>query len=108
MPFGEIVIDEQKEMESLHKAIALGAYPRVCDLCRGNTTSFITNKDKEGNIYIKIRCKCGGESKLGQYKVGGYFWNEFKKWTPEDQPSTVKPTYPEYAPAKTQGDDVPF
>jgi DNA-directed RNA polymerase subunit RPC12/RpoP len=71
-------IEEQKEMETLHKAIALTAHPRKCSHC-GNEEGlyFVTNKDKEANVYVNLKCpKCGGRAKLGQYKAGGFFWHE--------------------------------
>ena len=80
-------IEEQEEMDSLHKAIVF-ANPRYDCVC-GNRDShkfvYRTNKDKQGNTYIKHRClTCGAESKLGKYKVGGYFWREFEKYVPKE------------------------
>jgi hypothetical protein len=84
-------IDERDEMETLHKAIVLSR-PRTKCVC-GNTEGlyFVSNKDKEGNIYINYKCpKCGARSKLGRYKVGGYFWNEFEVYKPKTEtPKTV-------------------
>lgn len=74
-------IDEKDEMESLHRAIILGNPPTVCDICQNNDSAkmkLTSNKDKEGNIYVKVRCTCGAEAKLGQYKAGGFFWHDFK------------------------------
>jgi len=80
-------IEEQKEMETLHKAIVLGN-PRMKCVC-GNIDGlyFTTNKSTtdEGTFtYINQKCpKCGARSKLGQYKAGGYFWNEFEVYQPK-------------------------
>jgi hypothetical protein len=77
-------INEPKDMEALHKAIVLTNPRNVCEVCK--TTEgfyFTTNKDKEGNIYVNVKCKCGATSKLGQYKTGGYFWHEFEQYVPK-------------------------
>jgi len=76
-------IDEQKEMETLHKAIVLSQPLRKCLLCQNVTSFYFTsNKDKEGNIYVNNKCgKCHARSKLGQYKTKGYFWREFELYT---------------------------
>ncbi len=71
-------IEEQKEMETLHKAIVLGNPKKVCNECGAKEGFyFVSNKDTEGNIYVNYKCTCGARSKLGQYKAGGYFWKEF-------------------------------
>jgi RNase P subunit RPR2 len=77
-------IDERDEMETLSKAIVLANPRRQCNEC-GNTEGFYltSNKDKEGNVYINVKCpKCGARSKLGQYKAGGYFWHDYEKYEP--------------------------
>jgi len=77
-------INEDKELETLHKIAVLGNPPTVCDECgNDNPTQFqlTSNKDKEANIYINIRCsKCEADAKLGLYKSGGFFWHKFKKY----------------------------
>lgn len=79
-----IEIEEQNEMETIHKAIVLSSPRKKCNVC-GKTYVFLTsNKDKEGNVYVNNRCGgCGATSKLGQYKTGGYFWREFEKYEPK-------------------------
>lgn len=81
-------IDEKDEMESLSRAITLGNPPRVCNICDNGDSSLMSltsNKDKEGNIYVKVRCQCRAEAKLGQYKAGGFFWHEFKVYAKDTQ-----------------------
>ncbi len=74
-------IDEGKEMDALHKAIVLGNPPRKCNECEQyDWFKLDSNKDKEGNIYVNVICKCGAKAKLGQYKTGGYFWHKFEKY----------------------------
>ena len=74
-------IEEQNEMETLHKAIVLANPIQVCNVCnKAEGKYFTSNKDKEGNIYVNWKCECGARSKLGQYKTGGYFWREFERW----------------------------
>ena len=76
-------IEEQKEMETLHKAVVLANPRQFCNLCQGISFYWTTNKDKEGNIYVNVKCrKCGASSKLGQFKTGGYFWRDFAKYEP--------------------------
>lgn len=70
-------------MDTLHKIIVLSNPRKFCNLCRNSDTEqfyFTSNKDKEGNTYINVKCKCGGRSKLGLYKSGGYFWHDYEKY----------------------------
>lgn len=85
-------IEEQKEIEALHKAAVLGNPPKYCNLCKnGQYFSLDSNKDKEGNVYVNVVCKkCGAKAKLGQYKVGGYFFHKFKEWKRNDQKEQIK------------------
>jgi hypothetical protein len=78
-------IDEQKEMEALHKAAVFGNPPRYCQECQNSEHfSLDSNKDKEGNTYVNIVCRqCWAKAKLGSYKVGGYFWHKFRQWSKE-------------------------
>jgi len=90
-------IEEQKEMETLHKAIVLGNPRRHCVECDATEGFyFTTNKSTtdEGTFtYVNYKCgKCGARSKLGQYKAGGYFWNEFEKWEGKKQTKEEPPT----------------
>jgi len=74
-------VDEKDEMDALHKAIALASPKSVCTNCNdvGMENKYLaTNKDKEGNTYVNIKCNCGARSKLGRYKVGGFFWNDYE------------------------------
>jgi RNase P subunit RPR2 len=82
----KFVIDEKDEMDTLHKIIILSNPRTYCSVCRNNEVKgfkFTTNKDKEGNTYVNVKCKCGARSKLGQYKTGGYFWHEFEVYQKE-------------------------
>jgi hypothetical protein len=78
----EFEVDEKSEMETLNKAITLSNPPTCCTVCKNSDKSkfkFTSNKDKEGNIYVNIKCICGAKAKLGLYKTGGFFWHrEFK------------------------------
>jgi len=96
-------IEEQKEMETLHKAIVLANYPKTCSKCKKQETFLASNKDKEGNTYIKVICgSCGASAKLGQYKVGGYFWHrEFEIYTKGASSG-------QNAEQSDQGEDTPF
>ena len=80
--------DEKDELETLHKIIVL-ANPRHKCICGNNETTemyFTSNKDKEGNTYVNVKCaNCGARSKLGLYKAGGYFWHEFEKYEPKEK-----------------------
>ena len=80
-------IEEQKEMETLHKAIVLANPRKVCVCGNKEGFYFTTNKatNEEGTFtYINYKCpKCGAKSNLGQYKAGGYFWNEFSVYKPK-------------------------
>lgn len=86
-------IDEQKEIEALHKAIVLANPRHRCNECGNDNPSdmyFTSNKDKDGNTYVNVKCaKCGAKSKLGQYKTGGYFWKDFEKYTPKKSETTL-------------------
>lgn len=74
-------VDEKTELESLHKAIIL-TNPKHSCLCKEPNIEdkyFTTNKDKEGNIYVNVKCgRCKGRSKLGSYKSGGFFWHDYE------------------------------
>lgn len=84
-------IEEKDEIEALHLAAVLGNPPQYCGECKNNEHFRLdSNKDREGNTYINVVCrKCGAKSKLGQYKVGGFFWHKFQKYEKEEakQPS---------------------
>ena len=83
-------IDERDEMEALHKAAVLSNPPKYCQEC-GNTEIFKldSNKDKQGNIYVNVVCKCFAKAKLGQYKTGGYFWHKFEQWKKGGQDKVI-------------------
>lgn len=81
-------VDEKDEMDALHKAIALANPKAVCTNCQNadlETKTLTTNKDKEGNTYVNLKCKCGARSKLGRYKVGGFFWNDYEMYIPGEK-----------------------
>lgn len=79
-------VEDQKEMETLHKAVVLGNPPTYCQECKNNNPdhfSMDSNKDKEGNVYVNVVCThegCFAKAKLGQYKAGGFFWHKFEKY----------------------------
>ena len=86
----ELHIEEQKEMETLHKAIVLSNPRRFCNVCQSRGPFYLTtNKSTtdEGTFtYINYKCaSCGAKSRLGQYKAGGYFWNDFVKYDPKNK-----------------------
>jgi len=79
-------IDERDEMETLSKAIVLSNPPSRCQVCQATEGfRYTSNKDKEGNVYVNVKCKCGARSKLGRYKTSGYFWHSFEKWEPKPE-----------------------
>jgi len=77
-------IEEKNDLESLQKAIALTNMPSECSLCQSKDLKLTSNKDKEGNNYINLKCNnCGGSVKLGTLKAGGYFWHrDFQIYKP--------------------------
>ena len=84
-------IEEKDEMDTLHKIIVLANPISECDECGNSSTEdmyFTSNKDKEGNTYVNVKCsKCDARSKLGLYKAGGYFWHRFEKYVPKPKTS---------------------
>lgn len=81
-------VEEKNEMDTLHKIIVLTNPRRSCNVCQNADKEkfyFTTNKDKESNIYVNVKCQCGARSKLGQYKSGGYFWHDFEKYVPKSE-----------------------
>ena len=79
-------VDEDKELDTLHKIAVLGNPPTCCDECGVDDPSMFklqSNKDGDANVYVNVKCKnCGAYAKLGLYKSGGYFFHDFKKWVP--------------------------
>ena len=76
-------VEEKDEKETLQKIITLTNPRRTCNVCQADRESmyFTANKDTEGNTYINVKCgKCEARSKLGSYKVGGFFWKDFEKY----------------------------
>lgn len=81
-------VEEKDTKDTLSQIITLTNPPRKCHVCKTEGGKyFYTNRDKEGNIYIKVNCPCGAQSKLGSYKTGGYFWHEFEKYVATGSPS---------------------
>lgn len=83
----KFILDEKDDMDTLHSAAVLSNPRRYCDECKayGLKEKYLdSNKDKEGNIYVNLVCKCGAKSKLGLYKAGGYFWHKYEKYVPKD------------------------
>jgi hypothetical protein len=97
-------IDENKEMEALHKAIVLGSPPNYCNECKNNQHFRMdSNKDKDGNVYVNVVCrKCGAKAKLGLYKAGGFFWHKFEKYQKEGADNTPA------TPGVMNSDGLPF
>lgn len=80
-------IEEQEEIQTLHKIAVLGNPPTFCNEC-GNENpdefKLKSNKDAEANTYVNVVCsKCEATAKLGQYKSKGYFWHNFSKYVPK-------------------------
>jgi hypothetical protein len=103
--------DEKDEMDTLHKVIILSNPVSKC-IC-GNEDKeqmyFTTNKDKEGNTYVNVKCAlCGARSKLGQYKTGGYFWHEFEKYDPKASTAKTEAKVEEPEHEDESDEDVPF
>ena len=87
-------IEEKDEKQALFKAITLASPPTYCDVCKNSdreSFKLTANKDKESNIYINVKCKCGAKCKLGEYKDGtGYFWRRpFEVWKREGSASAL-------------------
>jgi hypothetical protein len=100
---------EEKDSESMHKAIILSNPPRYCHCCK-NTEYFKmdSNKDKEGNTYINVVCTkdgCYAKAKLGFYKVGGYFWNKFERYEPKGERKSSQTDHETQAQPKSAGAD---
>jgi len=87
-------VEERNTMETLHQASVLGNPPTYCGECKtsgAENFSLDSNKDKEGNIYVNVRCrKCGAKAKLGQYKSGGYFWHKFEVYKKDSDTDSSK------------------
>lgn len=75
-------IEENSDIEAMHKAIVLSNPPKKCNECQNNQYFKLdSNKDKDGNVYVNVVCrKCGAKAKLGLYKSGGFFWHKFEKY----------------------------
>jgi len=99
--------DEKDEKDTLNKIITFGNPPRYCDVCRATDGFyFSSNRDKEGNIYVNAKCKCGARAKLGSYKVGGYFWHDFE--TVSDSIKKAEPDKAVTASDEVNVDDLGF
>jgi len=101
-----VEIDEKDVKSALNQVITLTNPPFYCDVCKNNDPDrfkLVTNKDKEGNIYVSIQCinaGCFAKCNLGTYKQGGYFWRKpFEKY--EKKASADTETNAEKAPFET-------
>lgn len=108
----QLELDEQNELLAIHKAVILGNPPKYCQVCKNSQHFKLdSNKDKEGNVYINVVCKCGAKAKLGQYKTGGYFWHKFEFYQPknksQEQPQPRKDDLDNFVPP-ADGEEVPF
>ena len=110
-------IEEQKELETLHKAIVLTSPRKKCTVCEsiGYENKYLTtnkSKDKEGETFTYVNCKCakcGARSSLGQYKAGGYFWKDYEKYEPKDgSTSKVDKDFDGSKSGVKGDDDIPF
>jgi RNase P subunit RPR2 len=101
----DLEIEEKDEMDMLHRLIVLSNPPTYCTNCKTNDkVQFDTNKDKEGNTYINVRCwNCNAKAKLGKYKAGGFFWHKFELYQKPGAQSAQTPV----ADSKSQ-EDMPF
>jgi len=94
----QLELEEKDEMETLNKMITLANPPRKCDECGETADRLVSNKDKEGNTYVSVKCdNCEAKAKLGQYKTGGFFWHRFEKY--------VKPTTPKLTDKEEEDDE---
>jgi len=79
-----IDVEEQEEIQTLHKAIILGNPPKYCQECKNDKNfKMDSNKDREGNFYVNVVCMnslCFAKAKLGLNKGGGFFWHKFEKY----------------------------
>lgn len=75
-------VDDQDEMTAMVNSITLASPRRTCNVCGTDgldTKTLIAYRTKEGYKYVKVRCECGAESTLGQYRDGdGFFWKEYE------------------------------
>jgi len=84
-------VEEKDTKDTLSQIITLANPPRKCDVCKTEGGKYLyTNRDTEGNIYIKVNCPCGAQAKLGSYKAGGYFWHDFVKYVPDTSTDNAK------------------
>jgi hypothetical protein len=86
-------MSEGKDVDLLHKLIVFGNPPSHCTNCDEESKTVLdTNKDKEGNTYINVRCTaCGAKAKLGLYKTGGFFWHNFELYNKKKASSAQLP-----------------
>ena len=71
--------------EALNEAITFAQFPKVCQCGNKEGFYFTTNKDKDGNIYVNVKCpECEARAGLGSLRAGGYFWKQFEKYTPKE------------------------
>ena len=106
----EFLVDGELDKKSLHKLVVLSNPRKTCSSCDevGYSDKYFTsNKDKEGNVYINVKCKCGARSKLGSYKTGGFFWHDYEVYqrpTEKEETKSEQPPVPE----EQNEEDIPF
>jgi len=85
----QVETEEQDVKEAMYEAITISSPPDACDNCQNMEGLYFTaNKDKDGNIYINVKCpKCQARSGLGTLKAGGHFWKRFEVYVPKVEQS---------------------
>lgn len=85
----EFELEDKDSKQTIEQAIILGNPPRFCNVCENRSFfTFTANRDKENNIYIKVKClnkECYATADLGTYKTGGFFWHKFEKYVKEEK-----------------------
>ena len=108
----EFFIDGDLDKKSLHKLIVLANPRKVCTSCEDDGYAdkyFTSNKDKDGNVYVNVKCKCGARSKLGSYKTGGFFWHEYEVYKkPTEEKTEAKADEPPPPGEVKHDEDIPF
>lgn len=74
--------EETKDIDALHKVIALTNIRKLCDVCGASGDNFyLTTNKAKGYTFINVKCgECQAKSGLSEYKDGGYYWKDFEKY----------------------------